>query len=112
MHPHAAHSTAHTKLNCPLSTQSCPAQLHTPCTRDRHSRCALNTQAAAKVEVTFNCPFCNSSKTVSCNMDWEMERGTVECSACHMNHTIAINHLTEPVDVYSEWLDACEEANA
>lgn len=68
-------------------------------------------QAAPKVDTTFNCPFCNSSKSVSCHMDWEMERGTVECSQCKQSHTGRINHLTEAVDLYSDWLDACEEAN-
>lgn len=71
----------------------------------------VETQAAPKVEDTFNCPFCNSHKSVSCTMDWENERGTVECSECKLGFTCNINHLTEPIDIYHEWVDQCDEAN-
>lgn len=63
------------------------------------------------MEVTFNCPFCNSHKSVSCTLDWDTERGTVECSECKLGFTCNINHLSEPIDIYHEWVDQCEEAN-
>lgn len=31
---------------------------------------------------------------------------------CPMSFEMRITHLTEPIDVYHEWLDKCEEANA
>lgn len=75
--------------------------------------CLLLLQAEPKLETTFNCPFCNSSKSVVCTMDWEMQRATVECTACKEQHEMdRISHLTEPIDVYHDWLDACEEANS
>ncbi|GBF93378.1 transcription elongation factor [Raphidocelis subcapitata] len=67
---------------------------------------------APKLDTQFNCPFCNSTKTVTCTMDWESEKGRVECVACHEGFDSPINHLTEAVDIYSDWLDACENANA
>jgi len=45
-------------------------------------------------------------------MDWERQIGQVECVVCHEGWNGKINHLTEPVDLYSDWLDACESANA
>jgi transcription elongation factor Elf1 len=75
--------------------------------------CLLLLQADPKLETTFNCPFCNASKSVVCTMDWETQRATVECTACKVNHVMErISHLTEPIDVYTEWLDACEEENS
>jgi transcription elongation factor Elf1 len=68
-------------------------------------------QAAGKLETQFNCPFCNGSQTVTCDLDWEAEQGTVGCIACHQSFTAPITHLSEAIDVYHDWLDACEEEN-
>ncbi|KAF6258221.1 transcription elongation factor 1 [Scenedesmus sp. NREL 46B-D3] len=68
-------------------------------------------KAAAKLEEQFNCPFCNSSQTVYCQMDWEMSRGTVSCVSCLESFTSNIHHLSEPIDVYHDWLDECEKQN-
>lgn len=65
-----------------------------------------------KLDTSFNCPFCNSTKTVQCTMDWERQVGSVTCVVCNEGWTGKINHLSEPIDVYSDWLDACENANA
>ncbi|KIY99418.1 Transcription elongation factor 1 [Monoraphidium neglectum] len=67
---------------------------------------------APKLDTSFNCPFCNSTKTVQCTMDWERQEGTVECVHCKESFSSKINHLSEPIDIYSDWLDACESANA
>lgn len=64
-----------------------------------------------KLDTTFNCPFCNSAKSVTCKLDWERDIGTVDCSVCKANYTTPVTHLTEPIDVYSDWIDACEEEN-
>jgi transcription elongation factor Elf1 len=45
-------------------------------------------------------------------MDWDREIGTVECVVCKEGWSGKINHLTEAVDLYSDWLDACESANS
>ncbi|KAI7833614.1 hypothetical protein BX661DRAFT_168762 [Kickxella alabastrina] len=41
-----------------------------------------------KLDTTFDCLFCNHEKSIHA----------------------AINHLSAAIDVYSEWIDACEEA--
>ena len=65
-----------------------------------------------KLDKTFNCPFCNSAKSVSCTMDWDVAQGTVNCSVCNVSFTTMISSLSEEIDVYSEWIDKCEEVNA
>jgi transcription elongation factor Elf1 len=44
-------------------------------------------------------------------MDWEMSRGTVSCVSCLESFTSNIHHLSEPIDVYHDWLDECEKQN-
>lgn len=68
-------------------------------------------KAAAKLETQFNCPFCNGESTVGCTMDWETNTGMVSCVACGEAFTTSIHQLCEPIDVYHDWLDACEEKN-
>lgn len=65
-----------------------------------------------KLDKAFNCPFCNSAKSVAATMDWEVAQGTVSCTVCHVSYTAKIGKLSEEIDVYSEWIDQCEEANA
>lgn len=69
-------------------------------------------KAASKLDTSFNCPFCNSNKSVHCTLDLDMMIGTVECSKCQNRFTDKINHLTEPIDLYSDWIDECEQANS
>ena len=69
----------------------------------RKSSKAPPKKANAKLDITFNCPFCNSSKSVVCVIDNEKEMGTVTCNQCHTNHTGRISHLTEPIDLYHDW---------
>lgn len=64
-----------------------------------------------KLATLFNCPFCNSNKSVAVNMERERETGTCNCTVCGAKFSTPINMLSESVDVYSEWIDACEEAN-
>jgi len=64
-----------------------------------------------KLDKAFNCPFCNSAKSVTATMDWEVAQGTVNCTICHVSFTTQIDKLSEEIDVYSEWIDSCEAAN-
>ncbi|ORE12725.1 hypothetical protein BCV71DRAFT_190552, partial [Rhizopus microsporus] len=52
----------------------------------------------AKLDTTFNCLFCNHENSVDCKID-------------HANKLGHLNYLDEPVDVYSAWIDACEDVN-
>jgi len=63
------------------------------------------------VPTNFDCPFCNHEKSVECKMDRERSIGIIRCSVCDASYQMIINYLSEPVDVYSEWLDQCELEN-
>ena len=40
-----------------------------------------------------------------------LQVGKVECNVCHESYSTQIHKLTEAIDVYSDWIDACEDAN-
>ncbi len=65
-----------------------------------------------RVDTTFSCPFCNHSKAVVAKMDHLTENGLVECTVCGQKYSCKITSLSEPIDVYSDWIDACERANS
>ena len=69
-------------------------------------------KVAPKVDTTFTCPFCNHDKSVFARLDHVSEKGLVECATCGQKYTCNITHLSEPIDVYSDWIDACEKINA
>ena len=50
-------------------------------------------------------------KAVVARMDHLSEKGMVECTVCGQKYTCNITHLSEPIDVYSDWIDACDKVN-
>jgi len=60
----------------------------------------------------FNCPFCNHEKSCGVKLDREANTGRITCDVCTEDFQCNINYLSEAVDVYSEWIDACEAMNA
>ncbi|CAN6214944.1 unnamed protein product [Urochloa humidicola] len=65
----------------------------------------------AKLEKEFTCPFCNHPCAVECRIDLKERFAMASCRICSEKYFTRANALTEPVDVYSEWIDACEVAN-
>uniref|UniRef100_A0A452Q7L6 Transcription elongation factor 1 homolog n=1 Tax=Ursus americanus TaxID=9643 RepID=A0A452Q7L6_URSAM len=66
------------------------------------------------LETQFTCPFCNHEK--SCDGDRHPETQAplltiISCTVCLEEFQTPITYLSEPVDVYSDWIDACEAAN-
>ena len=53
-----------------------------------------------------------AEKAVHCEMDRDLMVGEVKCTACGERWSNKIHDLSEAIDVYSEWIDACEAANA
>ncbi|KAH0467881.1 hypothetical protein IEQ34_002914 [Dendrobium chrysotoxum] len=37
--------------------------------------------------------------------------GEASCRICQENFSTTITALTEPIDIYSEWIDECERVN-
>jgi transcription elongation factor Elf1 len=62
------------------------------------------------VETDFTCPFCNHP---GADIFLKARRpfAVASCSVCKETYATKANALTEPIDVYSEWIDSCEEAN-
>ncbi|KAI5062283.1 hypothetical protein GOP47_0022822 [Adiantum capillus-veneris] len=65
-----------------------------------------------KLSTVFSCPFCNHESSVECRMDRKNSIGEVNCRICQEHYTTQIDALSEPIDVYSDWIDECERANA
>ncbi|WOK98850.1 hypothetical protein Cni_G07562 [Canna indica] len=67
------------------------------------------TKVVPKLEVYFTCPFCNYAESVECTFDRKHNLAEAECWVCKARYATTIHRLTEPIDIYSEWLDKCEE---
>ncbi len=64
-----------------------------------------------KLDVTFNCPFCNHEKSCEVKMDRKTKTALISCTVCLEDYQAKIHYLSEAIDVYNEWIDACEAAN-
>ncbi|KAG2484370.1 hypothetical protein HYH03_016786 [Edaphochlamys debaryana] len=69
---------------------------------------AARKRARTTLPSSFRCPFCNMMD-VAASLKPDEGRARVSCGACGMGYNTVCRTLTEPVDVYHEWLDACEE---
>lgn len=61
------------------------------------------------LDTTFTCLFCNHEKSVICVVDKKNLLGELHCKICGQSFQTAINSLSQPVDIYSDWIDACED---
>ncbi|CAN1229609.1 Transcription elongation factor 1 homolog [Linum grandiflorum] len=73
-----------------------------------------------KLDTVFSCPFCNHGTSVECRIDMKNLIGEASCGICQESFSTTITGicsspvcaaLTEPIDVYSEWIDECERVN-
>nr|XP_003216865.3 PREDICTED: transcription elongation factor 1 homolog [Anolis carolinensis] len=58
------------------------------------------------LETQFTCPFCNHEKSCDVKMDRARNTGVISCTVCLEEFQTPITYLSEPVDVYSDWIDA------
>jgi len=56
----------------------------------------------------FPCLFCNHEKSISVKLDKKAGIGELSCKICGQQFQTGINYLSAPVDVYSDWIDACD----
>lgn len=68
-------------------------------------------KAIEPLDLQFNCPFCNHEKSCEVKMDKGRNTAKITCRVCLEDYQATINFLSEPVDVYNDWIDACESAN-
>ncbi|RII10061.1 hypothetical protein CUC08_Gglean006051 [Alternaria sp. MG1] len=61
-----------------------------------------------KLPTTFQCLFCNHEKSVSVSIEKKSGVGNLQCKVCGQTFQTNINYLSAPVDVYADWIDACD----
>ncbi|RLV89181.1 Transcription elongation factor 1 [Spathaspora sp. JA1] len=61
------------------------------------------------LDTQFTCLFCNHEKSVICTLDKKNLLGELHCKICGQSFQTAIHSLSQPVDIYSDWIDACED---
>ncbi|OIT36143.1 transcription elongation factor 1-like protein [Nicotiana attenuata] len=64
-----------------------------------------------KLDTVFTCPFCCHGSSVECRIDMKNLIGEAICYNCRERFCTIATPLTEPIDIYSEWLDECEHVN-
>lgn len=64
-----------------------------------------------KLDTVFSCPFCNHGSSVECRIDLKNLIGEASCGICQESFSTTVTALTEPIDIYSEWIDECERVN-
>ncbi len=70
----------------------------------------VQTKKRVTLAKRFKCPFCANEDVVECVMKLREGTGSLSCRICDASFQMPIHHLHEPIDVFSEWLDACEAA--
>ncbi|GJJ78949.1 hypothetical protein EMPS_11308 [Entomortierella parvispora] len=64
------------------------------------------------LDTQFDCVSCFHEKSINCKLDFDQKVGHLQCRMCGVTFTCAINYLSHAVDVYHDWIDACETVNA
>ncbi|KAI9510899.1 Elf1-domain-containing protein [Russula earlei] len=62
------------------------------------------------LETTFTCLFCHHDNSVTVKLDRKEGLAQLLCKICSQSFQSKVNHLTEPIDIYSEWIDAADYA--
>ncbi|KAI6109217.1 transcription elongation factor Elf1 like-domain-containing protein [Pisolithus croceorrhizus] len=81
--------------------------------RKKSSRKPAAPSAARRrqpLDTAFPCLFCNHDKSVTVRIDRKEGIAQLVCRVCDQRYQSKVNHLTEPVDIYSEWIDAADAA--
>ena len=79
--------------------------------KSMNSKMASRKKPATKLETAFCCPFCNHPSSVECEIDLKLWVAQTVCDICKESYSTMAHALTEPIDIYSEWIDECEKAN-
>ncbi|XP_044576593.1 transcription elongation factor 1 homolog [Cotesia glomerata] len=63
------------------------------------------------LETQFTCPFCNHEKSCEVKMDKARKAARICCRICLEDYQTTVNVLSDPLDVYNDWIDSCDAAN-
>ncbi|KDQ60801.1 hypothetical protein JAAARDRAFT_31782 [Jaapia argillacea MUCL 33604] len=78
--------------------------------RKKSSRKPTGPKRREPLESTFTCLFCHHDKSVTVRLDRKEGIAQLVCKVCDQRYQSKVNHLTEPIDIYSEWIDAADAA--
>jgi len=76
--------------------------------RKKSSRGPKGPKKREPLATTFSCLFCNHENSVTVKLDKKLGLGNLSCKVCGQRFQTGINYLSAPVDVYSDWVDACD----
>ncbi|CCA69697.1 related to ELF1-Protein required for growth on glycerol mediumTranscription elongation factor, implicated in the maintenance of proper chromatin structure [Serendipita indica DSM 11827] len=79
--------------------------------RKKSSRKPGPSKKKEPLETTFACIFCHHEKSVACKIDKKELLGHLYCKICGQTFQTRANYLTEPVDIFADWIDASEAAS-
>ncbi|KAI9721465.1 MAG: hypothetical protein M1812_002227 [Candelaria pacifica] len=77
----------------------------------KRKKAAKKPQGPKKKEplpTSFPCLFCNHEKSVTVKLEKKLGTGNLSCKVCGQSFQTGINYLSAAVDVYSDWIDACD----
>ncbi|MCJ1309987.1 hypothetical protein MMC25_003648 [Agyrium rufum] len=77
--------------------------------RKKSSRKPQGPKKQEPLPTTFPCLFCNHEQSVSVKLHKKAGIGELLCKICGQSFQSGINYLSAGVDVYSDWIDACDE---
>ncbi|CAG8503080.1 486_t:CDS:2 [Paraglomus brasilianum] len=60
------------------------------------------------LDTQFDCIYCSHKRSIEIKMDKQTRVGNLVCRVCGVQFQAPINSLSDPIDVYSEWIDAAE----
>ena len=76
----------------------------------RKSAKRVVTKKKVRAPKVFKCPYCCHDASCEVKIDASVQIGTISCRVCGEQFQSRTSFLSEPVDVYCEWIDACEAA--
>ncbi|KAK7902974.1 hypothetical protein LTR67_002620 [Exophiala xenobiotica] len=76
--------------------------------RKKSSRKPQGPKKREPLATTFTCLFCNHERAIQIKLDKKAGVGNLHCKVCGQRFQTGINYLSAAVDVYSDWVDACE----
>ncbi|KAF3391391.1 hypothetical protein F1880_007596 [Penicillium rolfsii] len=76
--------------------------------RKKSSRTPQGPRKREPLATTFACLFCNHENSVIVKLDKKLGLGDLSCKVCGQKFQTGINYLSAAVDVYSDWVDACD----
>ena len=79
--------------------------------RRRRSQKKVTTKKKAVLAKVFKCSFCSHEDAVKVTMKHRDGIGYLSCGVCGVTFQAKINYLSEPIDVYCEWIDECAAVN-